>query len=137
MDEKTPVGRPTKYTPELLDKIRHYIENYKETGDKIPSIAGLSCEINVTRVTLHAWAHDPDKEEYSYIYNRLMSSQERTTLNGGLGGEFNPAVTALVLSKHGYSKTVEQKIDATMKYSAMSDDELDRKIQQLEQSADS
>jgi len=137
VDGKNPVGRPRKYTPELLEEIKHYIENYKEVGDEIPSIAGLSCEIDVSRVTLHKWAHDPDKEEYSYTYNRLMASQERTTLNGGLNSKFNAAVTALVLSNHGYSKTVEQKIDATMKYSAMSDDELDRKIQQLEQSADS
>jgi hypothetical protein len=33
--------------------------------------------------------------------------QERTLLNGGLGKDFNPVITKLVLGKHGYSEKQE------------------------------
>jgi hypothetical protein len=34
--------------------------------------------------------------------------QERTLLNGGLGKDFNPVITKLVLGKHGYSDKQEE-----------------------------
>ena len=43
------VGRPTDYTPELVEKAKGYIEAYSEEGDMIPSVVGLSKYIGISR----------------------------------------------------------------------------------------
>ena len=37
-----PGGRPTKYTPELIEKAWDYYENYEHYGDMIPSVVGMA-----------------------------------------------------------------------------------------------
>jgi len=100
-------GRPTKYTPELIEKSQHYVDNFEDYGDPAPTIAGLSCELKVTRETLHAWARDPSKEEFSYIVAQLMANQERALISGGLKGVLNASISKLMLTKHNYSERVE------------------------------
>jgi hypothetical protein len=56
-------------------------------GDPIPSISGLAVYLNVQRRTLHEWAKDEDKVEFSNIYERLMALQEVELLRGGLTHE--------------------------------------------------
>lgn len=103
-------GRPTDYTAELLEKAADYAVNFESYGDTVPTIAGLACELDVRRETLHAWAKDDSKPEFSNIYNRVMEYQERKLVNGGLDGSFNPAVTKMMLTKHGHSDKVEQDL---------------------------
>ena len=95
-------GRPSKYTPEVLMKAKEYVENYENYGDTIPSIAGLCQEIDLSRETVHAWAKDKNKKQFSDIIKALSFAQERKLLNGGLTSQLNPTITKLVLSKHGY-----------------------------------
>jgi len=95
-------GRPTKYTAEVIRKATDYIENYESYGDTIPSIAGLAQEIELSRETIHTWAKDKNKKQFSDIIKALSYAQERKLLNGGLKAELNPTITKLVLSKHGY-----------------------------------
>lgn len=104
------MGRPTKYTPELLEKARNYLANYRAMGDLIPSIAGLAVETDVARETLHVWSNDKEKVEFSNIYRRLMAQQERDLLSGGLSGDMAPTVTKMVLTKHGYSEKVQNEV---------------------------
>jgi len=101
--KKHPGGRPTKYNPEIIRKAKDYIENYESYGDIIPSIAGLCQEIDLHRDTVHTWAKDKNKKQFSDIIKALSYAQERKLLNGGLNSEFNSAITKLVLSKHGYT----------------------------------
>lgn len=98
-------GRPTKYTPELLEECRKYLKDY----EVLPSIAGLAIHLDVARETLQAWAKDDDKEEFSHIYAKLMAMQERDLIKNGLMGVFNASITKMILTKHGYS----DKVDAT------------------------
>ncbi len=98
-----PAGRPTKYTPELLAATREYIQNYAEHDDVIPSIAGLSCVVGVSRSRLHEWATQEDKAEFKDILQELLSTQEKILFNKGLSGDFNAAITKLALGKHGYT----------------------------------
>jgi hypothetical protein len=100
-------GRPSLYTPELLEKARAYLDGYEKLGDKVPSVAGLACMIGVVRETCHVWANDPEKGEFSNILKELAQKQERALLNKGLSGEFNPPITKMMLSKHGYSDRIE------------------------------
>lgn len=111
-------GRPSIYTPELLERARDYVLNYADYGDMIPSIAGLACELKISRETCHAWAKDEDKPAFSDIIRDIAQAQERKLVNGGLSGDLNPQITKLVLAKHGYSD--KQEIDHTSSDGSMS-----------------
>lgn len=102
------MGRPTDCTPELIQKAKDYIDGgYEDEGDLIPSIAGMACSIGMHRDTLHTWAKEKD-HPFSDIYKDVMQKQERKLVNGGLGGDFTPAITKMILTKHGYSDKIEQ-----------------------------
>ncbi len=103
------MARPTDYNQELLDKAQDYVENYESYGDAVPTIAGLACELDMHRETLYAWSKDESKTEFSDIFKKVQQAQERKLVNGGLAGGFNPAVTKMMLTKHGYSD--KQEID--------------------------
>lgn len=101
-------GRPTLYTPEIVAAAWAYVNGgWIDAGDKVPSIAGLACEIGITRETCRDWSKDEDKE-FSAILNAIAQKQERELVNNGLAGEFNPPITKMMLSKHGYSDRIEQ-----------------------------
>ncbi len=105
-----PGGRPSKYTPELVEKARRYVSGgYAEVGDVVPQLAGLACELGIRRETIHAWVKEPDKEEFSHIVAECLSAQERKLFNGSLSGDLNPAISKLMLTKHGYSERVQQE----------------------------
>lgn len=97
------MARPTKYNQSILDDTNDYIETYESTyGDKIPSVAGLSLVLNIRRSTIYKWAGEDDKKEFSDILDKLNANQERLLVSSGLSGDFNSAITKLVLGKHGY-----------------------------------
>ena len=66
--------------------------------------------------TLYNWADNND--DFLHILAELNTEQEFTLLNNGLTGEFNTAITKLVLTKHDYSDKVAQDVtssDGSMK----------------------
>ena len=97
------MGRPTKYSAELQAQVQNYLENYEEYDDLIPSIAGLSCAIGVSKDTLNEWSKHEDKPNFSVTFKAIKHKQERVLLNKGLGGVFNSTITKLALCNHGYS----------------------------------
>lgn len=101
-------GRPTSYTKELVKKAWEYINGgWISAGDKVPSVAGLACEIGIHRDTCHEWAKDEEKE-FSDILKAIAQIQERELVNNGLTGDFVAPITKMMLTKHGYSDRVEQ-----------------------------
>lgn len=106
----TKAGRPTKYTPELLEKAAEYISIYESLGDKMPSVAGLACHIKVARETCHVWAKEEGKEDFSNILEEILNEQERVLFNKGLSGDFNSTIVKLALGKHGYTDKAENTI---------------------------
>jgi len=103
-------GRPTDYTPKIIEAAWNYANGgWIKAGDKVPSVAGLACEIGVRRETCHAWAKEPDKE-FSNILMVISEKQERELLNKGLSGAFNYSITKMMLSKHGYSDATKQEL---------------------------
>ena len=95
-------GRPTKYNDEILEKSREYLENFKDLGHAIPSVAGLGKVLRISRETLYEWAKDDDKKEFSDILVQLMSDQEFELSNGSLLNELNSNIAKMMLHKHGY-----------------------------------
>lgn len=96
------MARPTDYTPELLESAKKYIL-YCE--DAVPTVAGFALALNISRETVYAWCKVSDKSEFSDIVDNLMANQERKLVLYGLSGKFNPTITKLMLSKHGYRES--------------------------------
>ena len=109
------MSRPTKYSDEIINKSLDYLENYSNYGDLVPQIAGLALHLGVRRITLYEWAEDEGKEEFSYIFESVRGKQEKTLINGSLGGELNPAISKMLLTKHGYSDKQDITTDITSK----------------------
>lgn len=127
-----PAGRPAEYSDEICRKARLYASEYAQHGDTIPSIEGLAVHLGRARSTIHKWALEADKAEFSDIYEQILAKQAQVLVSKGLTGDFNSTITKLILSKHGYQDT--QKVDATINdYSTMSADDRNRKILELQQ----
>ena len=107
-EKKGPGGRPTKYNAEVQAAAEHYVNNFHEYGDVVPTVASLALHLNVVIKTLYNWATE-ENPEFLHIFNRLELLQHKSLVNGGLAGGFNPAVTKMMLTKHGYSD--KQEID--------------------------
>lgn len=110
------MGRPSLLDnkKELIDRIMDYIENHLEVGDVVPSIAGLACELMVTRETVYKWSRDDN--DISDTLAILNQRQERLLTSGGLSSTMNPTITKLMLANHGYS----DKVDNTSSDGSMS-----------------
>ena len=48
------------------------------------------------------WRTENLDDEYSEIFDKLLATQQKVLLSGGLSKAFSPQITALVLGKHGY-----------------------------------
>ena len=99
-----PAGRPSDYNEQTIPKTLEYLKNYRDYGDEIPSIAGLSVVLDVARNTIYDWASQEDKKIFSDILQDILSSQEKLLLNKGLSSEFNSNIVKLALGKHGYKE---------------------------------
>ena len=105
-------GRPTKLTDALIEKAAKYATNdYMLQGEVIPTIEGLAVFLNVSRKTLYNWK--AENEEFLHILDDLMARQAKELLSNGLRGDFNPTITKLILTKHGYSDRVEQDVTSS------------------------
>ena len=101
------MARPTKYTPELLDKANGYLDNY--VGRRlIPSHQDLCLQLDISESTLYDWAQKYD--EFSDILAKVKLTQFTVAMDGGLGGELNANLVKLLMGKHGLSEksTVDQ-----------------------------
>jgi len=96
------VGRPTKYNKGILEKARHYVNNFELLGDVIPSHIGVALACGIRSSTLYDWAGHEDKKEFSEILEEILQKQHQILINSGLTGKFNSNIVKLVLGKHGY-----------------------------------
>ena len=103
MTTEKKVGRPSMLTKELIQKALFYLaeDGWKDAGDSVPSAAGLACYLGIGRQTLYDYKEQSD--EFSYILDGVQVAQEKMLINKGLDGVFNPTITKLMMSKHGYS----------------------------------
>lgn len=95
-------GRPTDYSPEMLERAGQYLKEYEEFGDAVPSIVGLASALGVGRSSLYRWAERDDAPEFRDMLDAVLEIQEKVALSKGLRSEFNPTIVKLLLAKHGY-----------------------------------
>lgn len=115
---KSEVGRPTKYNKMMLAKAQLYLDTYKDHGDLVPTVVGLALALDVATNTIYNWAKAGVSSEFLSIFTRIEQIQHQGLINGGLSGAFNPAITKMMLTKHGYSE--KQEIDHTSSDGSMS-----------------
>ena len=105
-------GRPSKLTDALIEQAGRYAaKDYRLQGEVIPTIEGLAVFLNVSRSTIYKWKGE--NQEFSDILESLMSMQAKELFSNGLTGDFNPTITKLILTKHGYSDRVEQDVTSS------------------------
>lgn len=119
-----PVGRPTKYNDNILEKAEQYLLECVDTTEQVvtgesekftsykekikvnlPTIEGLAVYLNIHRDTLYQW--EKEHPAFSDIIERLRGSQIKSLVNNGLSGDYNPTIAKVLLSKHGYSEKQE------------------------------
>jgi len=108
-----PAGRPTKYVHEMASMVSEYLSKYEEDGHVIPTLAGLSLHLHVSRETINQWGKDEDKPEFSDAIEGLKAEQEIKLFAGGLTGQYNSTIAKLGLHGHGHSdkQTTDLNID--------------------------
>lgn len=107
-------GRPLEYNfDELKPKIEQYLEScvdvYNEDTKrydvKLPTIEGLSLALDIAKVTVFDW--EDKYPEFSYFIDKLRAKQAEKLLNKGLSGDYNPTISKVLLTKHGYREGIE------------------------------
>jgi len=113
-------GRPTKLTPELLEKasgyLMHRMDNVELTEKgglafvevQLPHIADFASYLGIHKDTVYEWCKH--NQEFSDIVKDILQEQEKRLVNNGLGGLYAPKVVGMILSKHGYAEKVETDI---------------------------
>jgi hypothetical protein len=103
MNEITkPVGRPTKYAPEVFNKIEEYLQMCGKEQMSLPTIEGLSLHLGVNTDTINEWAKKyPD---FSATIKKLVMKQKQQLMDDGMygGKEVNQAMAIFLLKvNHG------------------------------------
>lgn len=90
-------GRPTDYTPEVIDKLNKYLEEAIPQNMKIPTVEGIALKLGINKDTLYEWAKV--HPEFSDALSELkMKQKEALTEIGIFGGkEINATIVALLL----------------------------------------
>jgi hypothetical protein len=95
-----PGGRPTKYTPDMPDQLKAYMQN---CPDELPSKAGFANFVGVHVNTMDNWGRK--YSEFLWALERLKTLQCSILIDKGLTGKYNPTIAKLILcSNHGYGK---------------------------------
>lgn len=100
-----------RYSDEIIDKIYNYIDNYQSLGDVIPSIEGLCAHLKIAKTTIFGWNREADKVDFSKALQELRDTQVRVLINRSLSGDFNPSISKMLLSTHGYIE--KKQVDNT------------------------
>ena len=91
-------GRPTKYTPDMPDRLEAYVRN---CPDELPSKTGFATLVGVHENTIGNWGKK--YPEFLWALRRLHTLQHAQLINRGLEGSYDAALAKLMLcSNHGY-----------------------------------
>ena len=88
------VGRPTKYTPDMPDRLRMYIKDCPDEA-KLPTRCGFACFVGVDEDTLENWGKV--HTEFFGALGELKAAQHRELQNRGLLGSYNSTIAKLLL----------------------------------------
>jgi hypothetical protein len=128
MSVKNLGGRPTKLDEEMFQRAENYLAgDWEIGGDLIPSMEALALYLDVSRSTVKLWASSD--ERFSAITDKLKAKQAVKVMNNGLSGDFNSAISKVILAQHGITDKTE--VHNTVSLESLSDDELKARLQNL------
>lgn len=130
MEDKNLWGRPSKYLEKTPEEWRTLIDKYIESCvDKkvdwklevnIPSAEGLCDELDIAKDTLYKWSKVEERVEFAYAIRVIKNKQGARLLNGGLWGQYNPAVVNRMLWANHWIVD-KQEIDSKVEHSGKVD----------------
>lgn len=120
------MARPTKYSEQILDLTKQYIDEAEDTAEvigtgltarirnkvKLPTLEGLAFFLRVHKDTIQEWKKNHD--EFSVLIGDLLAKQAEALINNGLSGNYNPTIAKVLLAKHGYKESTE--VDQNVHY---------------------
>lgn len=102
---REPFGRPTKLTPEIVEKARRYIDVEIKLGGlyagDLPTVAGLAIYLKVARSSIYEWADDRTTElgaNFSDTLEDILAHQQYMLQGKTLKGEYNPTIAKMMLN---------------------------------------
>jgi len=97
----------TTYSPEMLEKIYQYRDDWREFNPSavVPSAASLAKYLGIGRQTLYDWKERHD--EVRDAMDVILGDQEDILIQCGLSKQFDPKLTAMMLSSHGWVQKKE------------------------------
>jgi len=103
-------GRPTVLTDELIESALSYLDETCNVGIQylLPTIEGLALHLHINRDTLYAW--EKESQDFSDILEELRQAQANKLMQNSLQNRYNPTISKLLLSKHGYIEKREDDI---------------------------
>lgn len=98
-------GRPTDYTPEVINKLEEYLSQCGREQTELPTVEGFALYIDVDTDTINNWADKKDDNgslvhpEFFGAYKKLFNKQKNQLINDGLygGKEINTAMAIFLL----------------------------------------
>lgn len=133
-EEKNPVGRPSLYKDEYVEKLIKFfdVEAYREMPildkegntvamkaipNKFPTLARFATILGVSRDTLHEWSSATDEDgnlkhpDFSDAYKRAKEFQEAILVEGAMAGAFQ-ANFSIFTAKNvlGWRDKIEQEV---------------------------
>ena len=117
--EVNKIGRPLEYKPIYVKKAFEYLQNCKDEWEqivknesekgtqfeiknkvKLPSLAGLSIFLGVTKDAMLRWEKIFPK--FGYALKAILAEQEQRLINNGLGGQYDSRLAGMILAaNHG------------------------------------
>lgn len=102
------MARPSKYDPKFAKQLLEHFKPETKIDDdgkerpvmgEFPTLAGFAAKIGIHRDTLHQWANDEDKPEFSDAYKMAKEFQEDYLVKHALHGRLN-ATFAIFTAKN-------------------------------------
>jgi hypothetical protein len=107
-----PGGRPTDYTPQVIEELNQYLIEATPLNMKIPTVEGIALRLGVSRDTLYEWAKI--HKEFSDTLGKLKMMQKEALIETGIfgGKEINQTIVALLL-KVNHDMVEKTAVDVT------------------------
>lgn len=100
------MSRPVEYRDNIVERVKQYLILCEDEDNiKLPTIEGLSLFLDIARETVYDW--EKKYKEFSDIIGRLRANQANELIQRGLSGKYNPTITKVLLTKHGYREGVD------------------------------
>lgn len=124
-------GRPVSvYTPERLKEIEDAMNDYTEKT-AIPILAEFAFEFGILREEIYK------HPELNYARKMMLTKKEVQLEKGSLTGKLDRTVAIFSLKQLGWSDKHEHQLSGSVtSISKLSDEELERRIKDLEQSTE-